>query len=308
VSHQVTLTFIITVGMPQLPEEPVLTNTAVIYDPVGGPITLVATTTVMLPDMSPSIKSGYPAKVQSGDPITYTIVLSNAGGNGPGLELNDPLPFDASYVSGSFTSTSGLGGYSAATQSVFWDGDLAASEAVTMSFSIQAGCPAVLTDTLILNQAQVKDSVGFTTILSATTDLNLPNFSTSTITDDVAEVEPGDFILYTLILNNKGSHAPATWMVDRLPAQVEWTGVSYASSGTLSYSPVSRQVRWDGDMQTGASVVITFQVRVLDVVTIPFIENTANVYYECGLVATLTVITPVNLGHKIYLPLIVKQR
>jgi hypothetical protein len=87
---------------------------------------------------------------------------------------------------------------------------------------------------------------------------------------------------------------------------VEWTGVSYASYGTISYSPVNRRVRWDGDLQSGASVVITFQVRVLDVVTVPQIENTASVYYNCGLAATLAVETPVNLGQRVYLPLVVK--
>jgi hypothetical protein len=45
---------------------------------------------------------------------------------------------------------------------------------------------------------------------------------------------------------------------------------------------------------------------VLDVISVPEIENTASVYYECGLAATLTVGTPVNLGQRVYLPLIVK--
>jgi uncharacterized repeat protein (TIGR01451 family) len=306
VSHQVTLTFAIIAGMPQQPEEAVLTNTAVIYDPVGGPITLVATTTVLLPDMSPSIKWGYPAVVQLGDPITYSIVLNNAGGNSPGLDFSDRLPFDAVYVSGSFTATSGYGGYSAGNRSVFWEGDLRASESVTMSFSILASCPAVITDTVILNQAQVEDIVGFTTIMSTTNNINLPNLSTSTFVDDVTEVKPGALILYTMVLNNQGGLAPAAWMLDQLPPQVEWTGVSYASYGTISYSPVTRRVRWDGDLQSGASVVITFQVRVLDVVTVPQIENIASLYYDCGLAATLTVETAVNLGQRVYLPLMVK--
>jgi uncharacterized repeat protein (TIGR01451 family) len=306
VSNQITLTFAIFAGMPQLPAEPVLTNTAVIYDPVGGPITLVATTNVMLPDMSPSIKWGYPSDVQLGDPITYTIVLHNAGGNSPGLDFNDPLPIDAVYVSGSFNATSGTGGYSAGNRNVFWGGDLAASESATLSFSILAGCPAMITDTVIMNQAQVKDSVGFITFMSTTTNLDLPDLSTSTFADDVTEVEPGDLILYTMILNNQGGLAPAAWMLDQLPPQVEWTGVSYASYGTISYSTINRKVRWDGDLQSGASVVITFQVRVLEGVAVPEIENTTSVYYECGLAATLTVVTPVNLGQRLYLPLIVK--
>lgn len=306
IGELVTLTFVVTAGMPQLPTDPVITNTAEIYDPVGGPITLVATTTVQLPDMTPSIKWGYPSNVQLGDAIVYTIELSNAGGNSPGMSLLDPLPLGAVYVSGSYTTTSGSGGYSPGNRRIFWHGDLVSVEAATMSYSILAGCPATPANPVIVNQAQVKDVIGRTTLLTTTTTVNLPDLSTSTITDDVSVVKRGDLFLYTIVLNNLGGLAPNASMVDQLPLQVEWTGVSHASQGTLTYTPASRQVRWDGSLQGGASVVITFQVRVADDVSEFQIQNTANVYYDCGLAATLTISTPVNLGRRVYLPTVVK--
>jgi hypothetical protein len=175
-----------------------------------------------------------------------------------------------------------------------------------MSFSILAGCPAEPDVSFVLNEAQVKDIVGVTTVMSTTTALDLPNLSTSTFAGDVTQVKPGDLLLYTMVLNNQGGIAPGSYMVDQLPPQVEWTGVSYASQGAVTYSAARREVRWDGNLTPGASVVITFQVRLLDVVTVSQIENTATVYYQCGVAATLTVVTPVDLGKRVFLPIIVR--
>jgi len=84
------------------------------------------------------------------------------------------------------------------------------------------------------------------------------------------------------VLNNSGGVAPVAIVGRPVARAGRMDGVTYVSQGTLSYSPVSRQVRWDA-IYSRRKRGITFQVRVSDVVTVSEIQNTANVYYDCGL-------------------------
>lgn len=86
--------------------------------------------------------------------VTYTIVLSNAGpgaqGDNPGNELTDVLPPELTLVSAS--ATSGTAVATVATNTVTWNGSIAAGGSVTITIqaTIATGLPS---PTTISNQA-----------------------------------------------------------------------------------------------------------------------------------------------------------
>ncbi len=298
----VTLTFAITAGMPLLPPKPVLTNTAIAEDPMGGPIPIVATTTMWLPDLYPSFKVGTPALVELGDRIDYTIEISNAGGNGPDIELQDPIPPNAAYVPGSYQSSDGAGGY--VGNAINWKGDLIHRQSVTMTFAITAGCPVSVAVPVINNTAYAYNTVDYVTPLVATTQVDIPNVAPSWIIASETSVKEGQAFFYTINIFNSGGYGPYAWMEDTLPANLEWLDDYSATSGTVTYNPATHTVRWDGELERGQSVTIYFWVRAQRMTGSNQIVNQADVSGSCGFVVLGPVTT--QLWAQTFLPAVLR--
>jgi uncharacterized repeat protein (TIGR01451 family) len=135
----------------------VLSNTATVssatVDPVPGNESATATTTVTSSAAVTATKTAS-GQFRPGGLITYTVVLHNAGpGNqadNPGNELTDVLPSSLTLVSAS--ATSGTAVATVATNTVTWNGAIAANGSVTITIqaTINSNVPV---GTTISNQA-----------------------------------------------------------------------------------------------------------------------------------------------------------
>jgi uncharacterized repeat protein (TIGR01451 family) len=87
-------------------------------------------------DLSGSDKTVSDAAPLTGEVITYTIVLRNAGGLFPDLvRLTDTIPSDLDYVPGSLSASQGIGDDSLAP-TLRWSGHLSDTFAVTVAYAV----------------------------------------------------------------------------------------------------------------------------------------------------------------------------
>lgn len=129
------------------------TLTGGIADLVPGDTTATTTTTVSSAASLTATKTAT-GPFTPGATFTYTIVVTNGGpatqGDNPGAELTDVLPAPLQLVGASATSGTALA--DTATETVTWNGSLAAGASVTIT--IQAAIPpATPPGTAISNQA-----------------------------------------------------------------------------------------------------------------------------------------------------------
>jgi len=134
---------------------------------------------------SKSVNGGIHAE---GSQVTYTIVLTNTGsvaqGDNPGNELTDVLPSSLSLISA--TATSGTAVSNVGTNTVTWNGSIAAGGTVTIT--IQAFVKQGTIGTTISNQATV----------SYDSDAN-GTIDASHVSDDPSTAAPGDATSFQVV-------------------------------------------------------------------------------------------------------------
>ncbi|HKI05103.1 MAG TPA: ExeM/NucH family extracellular endonuclease [Thermoanaerobaculia bacterium] len=147
---------------PAVPGGTVLSNTATVTaaasDLIQGNETATATTTVTGAASPASVSGTKTASgtFQPGSTVIYTVVLTNTGGtatgDNPGNELTDVLPAGLTLVSA--TATAGTAVANVGTNTVTWNGPLAAGASVTITINatIDAG---VAPGTTISNQGSI---------------------------------------------------------------------------------------------------------------------------------------------------------
>lgn len=294
----ITMTFAITVGAPPITPT-LLVNSAMLVDDLAVEWPLVDVAQIGAPDLSSSFKTATPNLVQFGDLLTYTLTINNTGANAPGISLTDPITDGLEFVAGSLTSTVGLGTFDPLTGSVDWTGDLANGETAQVQFTVMvASCPITGTD--FINQALIVDPMGIETLVSTTTPVLYPEFSTSSLSVNQAHVQAGMVLTYQIILRNTGGNAPTTHLYT-LPL----TGQDYltgsATTGAITYNPITKVVLWDGSLAPGEETTLTIQVTVLSGTF--GVSLTAIVGDGC----TSSFLTMSIPGQKVYLPLVLKQ-
>ncbi len=260
VGGSVTIDFDIGVGMPPLPVNNILTNTAYFEDPLSGVYSVVHTATVLLPDLSASSKTFTPTIAELGKPMTYTIVLDNAGGREPDLQIIDPIPPGSQYIPGSASATAGSIFYDSAQDRMVWNGQVAGQSVVTLTFAITVGMPFQPPEAQIVNTVTFSDSIAQEYTLQTITPVRLPNLSSSDKSGSPGTVELGDVLEYTLSIVNTAGNAPGISLTDPLPGSSTFvTGSFSASTGTGGYSAATNQVTWSGDLGDGESATVTFE-------------------------------------------------
>jgi uncharacterized repeat protein (TIGR01451 family) len=252
-----------------------LSNTATVAAPTGttdpDPSDDAATDTTSLTpiaDLSITKTDGL-TSAQPGDPVTYTIVVANAGPSAvTAARVTDPIP--GSLTAAAWTCTPAVGaacGAASSTGDVDTAVDLAPGASAT--FTITATVAA--TDGTITNTAQVDAPAGVvdpdgsdnaatdTTTVTPTADLSI------TKTDGLTTVSAGESITYTIVVTNAG---PSTIVDARVTDAVPSQLASVAWSCTASPGSACDTSSGTGDLDelvtltAGGSVTYTVAAQV----------------------------------------------
>jgi uncharacterized repeat protein (TIGR01451 family) len=184
----------------------VIANTATVAsaatsDPNQGNESATANSTVSAPSAIAGTKTAAGILVPGGS-VTYTITLTNSGasaqGDNPGDEFTDVLPADLTLVSAS--ASSGTAVASIGTNTVIWNGSIAAAGSVTITINASIN-PTVVSGTAILNQGTI----------SFDGDGNGSNESTA-VTDNPVTGAPGDATGIVVLGVATSIPAIGTWM------------------------------------------------------------------------------------------------
>ena len=200
------------------------------------------------------------ARVDPGTPVTYAIVLENAGSSDvTAVSLTDPIPDHTTYVFGTASATGGGAGYDSDGDAITWTGTVSGSAQVTVTFQVTVA-QGLARDTVIVNTAYISDAVQ-TFEASALATVTGPDLSGSHKTVDEPQPNQGDRIIYTIVLSNSGEiDAVGASLVDGLPLDyVAYGGDGWASSGSLGGGD---PITWTGTVTQGQRVTITLPVTV----------------------------------------------
>ncbi len=243
-----------------------LVNTATIAAPAGvtdpNPGNNSATDTdTITPTADLSItKTDGSATAAPGNPVTYTIVASNAGPSAvTGATVTDTLP--ASLTSATWTCVGASGGTCAASGSGNIADTVNLPVGATVTYTLTATLSPAATGTL-LNTATVAVPAGVTDPNpgnNSATDSDALNAQVSLgviKTDGSATYTPGGTATYTVTVTNGGPSAASNVTVtDALPAGVTLSAnVSCVASGTAACGSVTGTTGQTSFGTTGASI------------------------------------------------------
>ncbi len=152
---------------PSLPDDTLVVNVATISDGLHQPFTRTATTTLKRPDLSASEKLVSAARADTGDILTYTLRVKNAGEGLARATLTDSIPAGAVYVPGSARAGNGTVAYDEASDKIIWNGEVPSSGMSTIVFAV-----TVTEERVIHNTATINDGLGGLTERSALTKVH----------------------------------------------------------------------------------------------------------------------------------------
>jgi len=197
-----------------------------------------------------------------GDIITYTVTLVNNGPAGAtDVSLTDVLPDGLSY-GGYVSSTTGVA--SAADSTISWTGTVPAGGTEIVTYTAQVARPWPRLEP-ITNTATVDENTGLAPIELTRTvyPLGSSDLSASAKTVSPAVAEPGEVVTYTITLTNTGYvNESGVILTDTIPADM--TYVEGSVTGGATYSETANMITWEGDVDYGSPVVISFQAMVSD--------------------------------------------
>lgn len=201
-------------------------------------------------------KTANPSPVTAGDPLTYTLSISNVGPDAAASTIvTDALPADVTFVSANpavcaegptDTLVCNLGSVPSGTQTIDVN--------VTVDSAAACGAGAMLT-----NNASISSSVSDPNGANNSTTLNtpvdcIPDADLSvTKAANPATVVAGDPLTYTLTINNAGPDAAANGTVtDTLPADVTFVS---ANPAICTEGPTDTLVCNLGTVPTGTQTI-----------------------------------------------------
>jgi uncharacterized repeat protein (TIGR01451 family) len=236
---------------------------------------------------------------RQGGAVTYTVTLTNSGNtaqaDNTGHEFTDVLPGSLTLVSAS--ATSGAAVATTATNTVTWDGSLAA-----------AGGSATITIAATVKPGTAGQTIANQGTLSFDSDGDATNDSTGT-TDDpgtAAKNDPTVFVVagvpiitatkavsgtpieggtltYTIVLTNSGNAAqgdnPGNELADVLPTGLTLVSAT-ATSGAAVAATATNTVTWNGAIPAGASVTITITATIHSGTAGTTLSNQATVSFD----------------------------
>ncbi|MEO8264284.1 MAG: hypothetical protein ABI706_02115 [Ilumatobacteraceae bacterium] len=239
------------------------------------------------------VKTDGAASAVPGAPITYTIVVSNAGPSAvAGAAVTDVIP--AALNAASWTCTASAGGSCGAASGT---GD------IVTTVALQAGATATYTLSAVVDAAAIGNLTNTATVAapvgvvdttvsdnaSTDTDTLTPAVDLAiTKTDGVASVVPGTSTTYTISVTNSGpSSAVGAQITDLLPAEIAaatW-GCTAAGGATCGSPSGAGDVTLAATVPVGGSVTITVVADISPTAT-GLVVNTATVVAPPGVVDT----------------------
>ena len=207
-----------------------------VADPVAGNNTATDTDTLSpVADLSITKTDGL-SSAQPGDPVTYTIVVGNAGPSSvTGAPVTDVLPTGlaaASWTcvpsSGASCSASGIGNINTVV-----DLTVGATATFTVTTSITATTGVITNAARIDAPAGVSDPVPADNVATDTTSITPTADLSITKSDGLTTVAAGEVVTYTVIAGNAGpSPIIAATVADAVPAVL--VGATWTCSATAS--------------------------------------------------------------------------
>lgn len=244
----------------------------------GNAISNTVTTPVSLPDVS-VLKSVNVSNAVTGDVITYTSVIRNNGAAGIGsVVLADPLPANATFVSGSVI-VNGVSIPQSNPSAGIPIGTLASGATATVTFEVRITMPV---PSQINNQSTVSFTSGVFSGTSSsnttTTPVIQPQISLAK-TANTNNATVGDTVVFTVNVSNSGNLAANLTLTDAIPSVTTFVPNSVVVAGTPlpGVSPVTGIPV--GTVAAGATVVVTFAVVVDSLPSPQQISNQATSTY-----------------------------
>ncbi|MBB5438121.1 gliding motility-associated-like protein/uncharacterized repeat protein (TIGR01451 family) [Pedobacter sp. AK017] len=266
-------------------------NTATANLPAGSPVTdpepasntsTISTLYTNTPNIRVS-KNG-PATVNIGDPITYTIVITNGGGgNVTGAVIQDIVPASVTVTGWDIVAAGTAqvtGDPSGTTNNVNTAGDIPADPAASLTLTIQGTVNATAVPTFTNTVTVTVGAIGESSVTTAV------NQSKDIVVEKNGPqaVIAGRPIFYTVKLSNAGpQNAQGLILNDVIPAEVENVTWSAATFGTASingtFTGTTNAIMVKADVAAGAGnyVLITVNGTVSPSTPPSTITNTASV-------------------------------
>ncbi len=194
-----------------------------------------------------------------GQELAYTLHVRNTG---PALltsvSLSNTLPLSTSYVAGSLE---GPASYDPAGRRVTWQGSLAPGQDVVIRYRVQLHSP-LPEGAVIHNRAWLADESGLWLERGASSRVEAPDLSASTLAVEPAKGLPGQVLTFSFALRNDGVRVAQARLVAPFPPGAAYRpGSALASSGTISEA--ANALVWSGSIQPGGSAAVTLPLAAL---------------------------------------------
>ncbi|HIE38609.1 MAG TPA: DUF11 domain-containing protein [Anaerolineae bacterium] len=194
--------------------------------------------------------------VAPGEKITYTIAFSGTEPLNEGRVWID-IPANTAFVAASPDYT--LNG-----TEVSWNLDPQPPGFYGERHLVVRLDPVLDNGTVVSTTATVSGGGRSAEATASAEVISAPNWEASTKTANRINIEPEVPFSYTIRLANTGDmHAPIVRLTDTLPSEVTYvTGTLTATGGAASYDSVTRRILWNGGVDVGQGVWITFAVTL----------------------------------------------
>ena len=189
--------------------------------------------------------------------LSYALQIRNTG---PalltGASLSNTLPLSTSYVAGSLV---GPASYDPSSRRIAWQGALAPGQKVEVQYRVRLD-NSLPEGTVIRNRARLADESGLWLDRVASSRVEAPDLSASTLAVEPALSRTGQVVTFSFALHNEGVRAAQARLVAPIPPDAFYQpGSAQASSGTISDTAGS--LVWTGRIQPGGTVVITLPLE-----------------------------------------------
>ncbi|MGW6444859.1 DUF7927 domain-containing protein [Lentzea sp. NPDC055074] len=205
------------------------------------------------------VKKASPDKPVPGDTVTYTVTVKNTGQTAQNASFRDDLSGVLDDATWNGDAQASVGEVSFAPPALTWTGTLPIGSQAVITYSVKVTGAG---DHRLTNVVTSDDPGGNcppgSTDPKCSTSTPLPGMEVGKSVD-VKSARPGDTVTYTVEVRNTGqTDLVGASFVDDLSKVLDdatWVGTS---AGTFT----SPKLTWTGDLPVGATVTVTYSVRV----------------------------------------------